>query len=331
MVALPMLRVRRARSGDEPGILAAHTAAIRVLCRSHYSPDEIELWAGRLTEASYEDALTKHDGLVVEEDGRVLGFGVLDVEGAEVRAVYVHPDGARRGLGRRLLDALETIARLRGLRDVRLDSSLNAIDFYTAAGWQRTGSSCRTYPGGRDIPCGAMTKTLPELHLDVRDEAPGDVAAVDAVERAAFERADEAGLVVRLRRDDALALSLVACLDGVVVGHAALSPVRIDGTSRGMVGLGPIAVDPPLQRCAIGARLVEESLARARAHDVGGVVVLGHPAYYPRFGFVPASRLGLRYSADVPDDAFMVAELVEGALAGAAGVVRYHTAFDAIA
>jgi putative acetyltransferase len=107
--------------------------------------------------------------------------------------------------------------------------------------------------------------------------------------------------------------------------------VRVDGVSRGMVGLGPIAVDPPLQRCAIGARLVEESLARARARDIGGVVVLGHPSYYPRFGFVPASRFGLRYTTAVPDDAFMVAELVEGVLAGAEGVVRYHTAFDAIA
>jgi putative acetyltransferase len=326
-----MLRIRRARAGDEPGILAAHTAAIRVTCRSHYSADDVELWAGRLTVESYDDAMTRRDALVVEEDGRVLGFGVLDVEGAELRAVYVHPDAAGRSLGRRLLAALEAIARLRGLRDVRLDSSLNAIGFYTAAGWQRVGSSCRTYPGGRDIPCGAMTKTLRELRFDVRDEAPGDVAAIDAVERAAFERADEAALVACLRREGALALSLVACLDGVVVGHAALSPVRVDGASRGMVGLAPVAVDPPLQRCAIGARLVEESLARARGRDVGGVVVLGHPAYYPRFGFVPASRFGLRFSAAVPEDAFMVAELVDGALARAAGVVRYHTAFDAIA
>jgi putative acetyltransferase len=326
-----MLRIRRARAGDEPGILAAHTAAIRVTCRRHYSADEIEAWAGRLTLTSYDDALARRDALVVEEVGRVRGFGVLDAEAAEVRAVYVHPEDGGRGLGRQLLEMLEMIARLRGLRDVHLDSSLNALGFYTAAGWRRTGDSCRTFPGGRDIPCGAMLKTLPALRLDVRDEIGGDVASIDVVERAAFERADEAALVARLRREDALAMSLVACLDGVVVGHAALSPVRIDGTSRRMVGLAPIAVAPPLQRCAIGARLVEESLARARARDVGAVVVLGHPAYYPRFGFVPASRFGLRYTAAVPDDAFMVAELVEGALAGAEGVVHYHTAFDTIA
>jgi putative acetyltransferase len=322
-----MPRVRRARAGDGPGILTAHTAAIRVTCRSHYDDDQIEAWAGRLSATSYDDDLAGRETLVAEEHGRVLGFGVLDVAAAEVRAVYVDPDAGRRGVGRRLLDALETIARLRGLREARLDASLNAVEFYANAGWRRTGDGRRTFPGGRDIPCVTMTKTLPALRLDVRDETAADVAAIDAVERAAFERGDEAALVTQLRRDGALVLSLVACLDGVVVGHAALSPVVIDGAIVPTVGLGPLAVDPPLQRCAIGARLVEEALARARAHGVGAVVVLGHPDYYPRFGFVPASRFGLRFTAAVRDEAFMAAELVAGALADAAGVVRYHAAF----
>jgi putative acetyltransferase len=92
------------------------------------------------------------------------------------------------------------------------------------------------------------------------------------------------------------------------------------------VGLGPLAVRPEYQRCAIGARLVEESLARAREAGTGAAVVLGHPAYYARFGFVPASRFGLGYPG-APADAFMAAELVEGTLGTASGAVRYHPAF----
>jgi putative acetyltransferase len=175
-----------------------------------------------------------------------------------------------------------------------------------------------------------MTRPLPPLRLDLDEDTGADLVANEAVERAAFERADEATLVARLRREHALVLSLVARLDAAVVGHAALSPVTVDGAGGRTAGLGPIAVVPALQRCAIGARLVEETLARARARGVGAVVVLGHPEYYPRFGFVPARRFGLRYEDDVPEEAFMAAELVPGALARAAGVVRYHAAFGAL-
>jgi putative acetyltransferase len=175
-----------------------------------------------------------------------------------------------------------------------------------------------------------MTKRLPALRVVVREETAADVAAIDEVTRVAFARDDEAALVTRLRDGNALALSLVATCDDVVVGHAALSPVVAGGASGLVCGLGPIAVSPPLQRCAIGARLVEEALARARSVGIAAVVVLGHPSYYPRFGFRPASRFGLRYTAPVPEEAFMAAELVPGALAGAGGAVRYHAAFDAL-
>ena len=83
----------------------------------------------------------------------------------------------------------------------------------------------------------------------------------------------------------------------------------------------------PLQTCAIGARLIEEGLARARERGARAAVVLGHPDYYPRFGFVVSTRFGIGYP-DVPEDAFMAAELVPRAFAGARGSVRYHPAFD---
>jgi putative acetyltransferase len=325
-----MVRLRRARPEDADDILVAHRAAVRVTCATHYSPDDIEAWVGRLSVASYRDAMARRDVLVPEDGGRVLGFGMLDCELAEVRAVYIHPEAGRQGVGAAVLDALETIARLRGVTHAHLDSSLNAVGFYAAHGWRRAGDTRHAFPGGHDIACVTMTKRLPALRVVVREETAADVAAIGEVTREAFARDDEAALVVRLREANALALSLVATCDGFVVGHAALSPVAARGAAGLVCGLGPIAVGPPLQRCAIGARLVEEALARARSLGIVAVVVLGHPSYYPRFGFLPASRFGLRYTAPVPDDAFMAAELVPGALAGAAGAVRYHAAFDAV-
>jgi putative acetyltransferase len=91
-----------------------------------------------------------------------------------------------------------------------------------------------------------------------------------------------------------------------------------------------VAVSPPHQCCAVGSRLVEEALVLARERGHAGVVVLGHPEYYPRFGFVPAKSFALRYPAPVPDEAFMAAELAVDGLAEVRGAVRYHGAFDAV-
>ena len=175
-----------------------------------------------------------------------------------------------------------------------------------------------------------MEKRPGPLRLALREETVGDVAAVRAVNDAAFEREAEGELVDRLRDAGALTLSLMAVLDGAVVGHVALSPVVVEGAAGSVLGLGPMAVVPVHQRTGIGSRLVEESLARARECGHAAVVVLGHPELYPRFGFVPASRFGLRFGALVPDEAFMAVELVPGALAGAGGVVRYREEFDEV-
>jgi putative acetyltransferase len=322
--------IRRARSDDGAEICTAHSAAIRITCRSHYAPDEIEAWAGRLAPESYAPDIRERDVLVAEAAGHVVGVGVLDRARSEVRALYVHPDAGRHGVGGGLLRVLEGIARLGGLSHLTLDSSLNAVAFYAGAGWRAVRDTIHTFPGGRDIRCVVMTKGLPPLRLSLRDEIPADVDAVHRVEAAAFARDGEARLVDRLRAVGALSLSLVATLDDEVIGHAAFSPVSVAGASASVLGLAPVAVAPAYQRCVIGARLCEEGLARARERGHGAVVVLGHPAYYPRFGFVPASRFGLSYRAAVPDDAFMAAELTPGALAGAAGLVRYRPEFDAV-
>ena len=166
----------------------------------------------------------------------------------------------------------------------------------------------------------------------LRPEGPADWDAIDAVHEQAFGRPGEAALVRALRREAQPYLGLVAeqpiagsaCR---VVGHIAFSPVAIEGGSPPALGLGPLAVEPGLQRAGIGSALVRAGLARS-AELAKIVVVLGHAAYYPRFGFRPASPLGLRYRSEVFDPSFFVLELAPGALAGISGWVRYSEAFE---
>jgi len=179
----------------------------------------------------------------------------------------------------------------------------------------------------------AMTDAYPS-HL-IRDEAPGDSAAIAAVLAAAFEPATggqpaEAELVAALRVAGALSLSLVAeAPDGALIGHIAFSPVTVDGPGDDrLLGLAPLAVLPAWQGHGVGTALVEAGLARARAAGAELVFVLGDPAYYRRFGFRPAAERGIAWEHAAPADAFMVLALAPGAGAAPRGVLRYHAAFD---
>jgi putative acetyltransferase len=164
--------------------------------------------------------------------------------------------------------------------------------------------------------------------MRVRAELPADVTAVRELNRAAFEGPDEARIVDALRGAVTSLVSLVAEEDGAVVGHILFSPVTLAAASDlPVMGLAPMAVRPAYQRQGIGSALVRAGLQACREAGAVGVVVLGHAAYYPRFGFVPASRFGLGCEYDVPDDVFMALELAAGGLAGRSGTVRYHEAF----
>ncbi len=162
----------------------------------------------------------------------------------------------------------------------------------------------------------------------VRPERTSDHQAVFSIHAAAFETGAEAKLVNVLRRIADPVLSLVAEIDEAVIGHILFSPVTLDGDpALSLMGLAPMAVSPERQRQGAGSLLVTEGLNSCRSLGAVGVVVLGHPDYYPRFGFVPSSQYGIRSEYDVPDDTFLVQELRPGALAGKAGLVRYHEAF----
>ena len=171
------------------------------------------------------------------------------------------------------------------------------------------------------------------MNATIRAEAPRDIEAIHRVNVAAFGQEEEARLVDALRDAGVLTVSLVAIADGAVVGHIAFSPVtvtRADGSSREGIGLAPMAVRPDAQRRGVGARMITEGLARLRAAGHRFCVVLGHPEYYPGFGFAPASRYGLRWEHPCPDEAFMALALTPDGLDGVEGVVRYHAAFEGV-
>ena len=162
----------------------------------------------------------------------------------------------------------------------------------------------------------------------IRKETSGEAAAIDAVTRAAFFSAPRAShtehhIVRALRRSNRLAVSLVATIDGDIVGHIAMSPVTIADGSTGWYGLGPLSVEPLYQGRGVGSRLVESALAALRELGGKGCVVLGDPAYYERFGFRAITSLTF---ADVPSEYFLALPLDGEA---PSGTVTYHDSFFA--
>ena len=162
----------------------------------------------------------------------------------------------------------------------------------------------------------------------VRREEPRDVDAVRIVNERAFGQADEARIVDALR-GLADAISLVAVIDDQVAGHILFTPVSIDNADQPLsaTGLAPMAVLPECQRRGIGSALVNAGLDACRAAGYDVAVLLGHPDFYPRFGFVVAADHHLSCEYPAPREAFMAIELRPAAFARARGLVRYRPEF----
>lgn len=170
-------------------------------------------------------------------------------------------------------------------------------------------------------------ESIHTARIDIGNETLAHRASVRSLCEAAFGGAAEADLVERLHAEGLATLALVALDHGQVIGHVLFSPlaVEIDGRTVDAVSLAPVSVRPERQSEGIGSKLIRAGLEQLANLGVDAVFVVGHPPYYPRFGF--SAALAERFSAPFQGEAFMALELIDGALHGESGSVRYPAAF----
>jgi putative acetyltransferase len=172
------------------------------------------------------------------------------------------------------------------------------------------------------------------MNITVRPEQQADIDDIYELNKLAFGQENEARLVGLLRTAPGYVpgLSLVASAENALVGHILFSKIFVvSGDARHeTLALAPMSVHPRYQKQGVGARLITQGLESARDMGFGSVIVLGHEHYYPKFGFVPASRWGIRPPIEVPDDVFMAIELVPNSLKNVSGIVEYPVEFSAI-
>ena len=164
--------------------------------------------------------------------------------------------------------------------------------------------------------------------MTIRPETKPDIEAITQVTAAAFEnhpisKQTEHFIVKALRTAGALTLSLVAEVEGRVIGHIAFSPVKISDGANDWYGLGPISVLPERQRQGVGKALVNEGLSLLRDMDARGCALVGSPDYYRRFGFTNDPEL---IHEGIPQEVFLVLPFTE---AKPKGIVQFHDAFGA--
>lgn len=164
------------------------------------------------------------------------------------------------------------------------------------------------------------------MTIEIVEERPGDVAAIRDLYQRAFGQNQEADIVDALRSNGGALLSLVATVNDTVLGHIVYSPISAGGV-RG-AALGPMAVLPELQRQGVGSQLVEAGNRRIEQGGCPFIIVVGHPEFYPRFGFTPARLRGIRCEWDLPDDVFMVLVLDEAEMQGVSGLAKYRDEFS---
>lgn len=258
--------------------------------------------------------------------------------GAELVRLYVQPRHQGRGWGRALLQAAEHEARRQGQPQLWLtawDGNTRARAFYSVLGYADVGGTTYGFEGqtwGNRVfcrPLPALPRPLAPL-LRLRPEQAADTAGLVVLTAQAFEGhphsdGSEPRILQRLREAGALHSSWVACHEGRLVGHAALSPVQVGGKggAEGWLGLGPVSVAPGHQGQGVGQAVVRVVLQQAQARGAAGCVVLGDAAWYARFGFAPQPGLVL---PGVPAEHF-TALAWRGEVPR--GEVGYHEAFSA--
>ena len=153
------MAIRKARKDEAQSILEIRSAAISCQCIGHYSPEDIEIWAGAEATKQFIE-MVENSFYVASTDGRVVGTGMVNLESGKVDAIFVHPGHMRTGIGRQIMLYLEKLALDAGLTQLSLESTLNAVKFYRAQGF--VGDSVAKYvsPRGVSLDCIPMTKSL---------------------------------------------------------------------------------------------------------------------------------------------------------------------------
>lgn len=175
-----------------------------------------------------------------------------------------------------------------------------------------------------------------DLEIEIRSEKPGDESRIREVTESAFEASEfgyngEAILVDKLRSAAAAAVSLVAVVENRIAGHILFSPATIDWGKHQSAGLGlaPMSVLPEFQRRGIGSRLIQAGFEEIANSSYEFVIVLGHPGYYSKFDFVPASSGNVRCEFDdIPDEVFLIRWLRPQTMSDKFGVAKYHPVFS---
>ncbi|MBT2636949.1 N-acetyltransferase [Bacillus sp. ISL-39] len=170
----------------------------------------------------------------------------------------------------------------------------------------------------------------------IRPENTGDVTGIRELNVLAFNNGEnEASLVELIRESEHFIsnLSLVAVKDdGEIIGHILFSVIHLvtDEGTVATLGLAPMAVKPNYQNSGIGSDLVKEGIKACKDLGYEHVLVLGHPNFYPRFGFSPTSQFGILPPFPVPEEVFMALELKKDSLTGLQGKIEYPPAFHAV-
>lgn len=172
------------------------------------------------------------------------------------------------------------------------------------------------------------------MKITIEAENKGDYEQITRLHTIAFKRDGEARLVEKLRKTPTYIpeLSLVAKYRNMIVGHVLFYPIKINAYKKkcDSLALAPISVIPSFQNRKVGSRLIKEGLEKARKLGFKSVIVVGHPEYYPRFGFEKASKYGISAPFNAPDNVVFAIELEKDGLKNCSGTIEYPSEFNEV-
>jgi putative acetyltransferase len=154
------LLIRKALKSDSQAIWKVHLDAIKNVCSSHYTPKQVNVWAGKIKPSSYLDSIESKEMFVAELDSKIVGFGQLNPGNGEIEAVYVSSTHLKMGVGQHLYQTLELIAKEKGIQRLSLISSLNAIEFYRRLGFIPKEETVHKIADDTTLQCVEMEKVI---------------------------------------------------------------------------------------------------------------------------------------------------------------------------